>query len=101
MNFEQAQKLLHMHALGYLIKIEDGHFEDQPATDIYEATETDAADSGGEVKEGEVVYDSSVYTARPLRDVSVGYVKTYIPFDWQNVEVDYYNDVSLSDDLPF
>lgn len=100
MKHAQAQKLMLMFNLGYLVKIEDNHFEDQPASDIYEATETDAADSDGEVKEGEIVYDSSVYSARPLRIVSVDSVKTYVPFDWQNQEVDPNKDVSL-DDLPF
>jgi len=100
MKLVQAQKLMLMHALGYLVKIEDNHYEDQPATDIYEATETDAADSDGEVKEGEIVYDSSVYSARPLRVVNAESVKTYIPFDWKNQEVDPNTDVSI-DDLPF
>lgn len=101
MKLPLAQKLMLMHKLGYLVKIEDDHYEDQPVSDIYEATETDASDSDGEVEEGEIVYDSTVYTARPLSLVRIESVKAYIPIDWENAEIDADKNVSIGDELPF
>lgn len=93
----EARKLMGMRLLGYLIIIDNHHYEDQPVIDMREAVEEDVDDK---IAFGEIVYDSSVFTARPMSEVSPDSVKTYIPFDWQNSEVSDLDDVSL-DYLPF
>jgi len=61
MTKEQAQKIKEYFNKGYFILIKDTFYLDSEVKKIYE-------------KNGELVYDSSTYTARPLRTVSYNLV---------------------------
>lgn len=82
MNLEQAQRLKSLHHSGHKIKIESKHFKDGFAENIFEALESDVWDADGEITVGEIVYNSSVYQARPLAGIDVKDVEVFKKLDW-------------------
>ena len=82
MNNERAKKLKELFRAGYSIKIVGHGYVDSfvdfigeysPATDPYGTTRSDAE----RPETGELVYDSEVFSQRPLREVPADYVSVY------------------------
>lgn len=78
MNPLQAQNLNHLFSEDYLVIINSGSYVDSPVKDIRKSTQEDVDDSFGDnLVIGEWVYDSEVYSSRPLREISLRDVKVY------------------------
>lgn len=89
-----AQKLYQLFLAGYLICIDAEGYVDSPVQDMNELETVDPLDPARTSES--IVYDSEVYSERPLSEVSVKDVKVYQPVDWYRVDFKPEEDVYIS-----
>lgn len=85
MTTDQTQKLLQLYDAGYKIEISRGYVDNNFR--IYEADADTLEQNNGfheSLKDGDICFDSEVYSQYPLKEISINEVTVFKPIsDWQ------------------